>query len=489
MAFTKTPEQSTYQTKRIRLVKEIDNRGTNSTKDVDYVNVYPELIKNRTTKEDEIILVKRDGSTQFIASVAAASVRGLFFWESQNQLFVAVEDDIRIYNATSAALLTTLTAALASSSATHVGFTEYLYDNGTVKVVATDGTNLMTIDSAGTKVLCVDADLPVHKPYPVFLDGYLFVIKAGTADLYNSNLNDPLLWTAGDFISAEMLPDQAERLSRLNNYLVVLGNGSIEYFWNAAVATGSPLQRNDTPVKLAGYLGGLATLGNKVFIIGSQNESQPDVFILEDFKMTPVGNEAVRRHLASLTIGTDFHLIEAAVISRNGHDFYVFHDGAACYSMDIETKLWSRWAWQASSNFQLENAVNANTGGGYKTFFSLTGDSVIYRFDSSLYQDNGTTFSAIIVTDNEDFDTMRQKVMNRLVLWADSPGSSSTGTLQWSDNDYQSFSTGVTINLNDERPSVNRLGRFRQRAFKFTYTQNQPLRLEAFEVDINMGQH
>ena len=227
MAFSRTPEQSTYQTKQIRLVKEFNSRGTNANKDEDYVNFYPEQIKNRNTKENELYLVKRDGSTEFIASVASSSVRGLFFWEKENQLFVAVSDDLRIYNATTGALLTTLSAAFGTTSG-HVGFCEFLYDDGSVKVVATDGTTLSTIDSAGVRAPSADVDMPARLPYPVFLDGYLFILAANTADLYNSNLNDPLAYTAGDFITAEMLPDQASWVSRINNYLIVAGNQSIE---------------------------------------------------------------------------------------------------------------------------------------------------------------------------------------------------------------------------------------------------------------------
>lgn len=487
MAFTRTPANNTYQTKQIKLVKELNSRGTNTDKDEDYINFYPELIKNRNTKENELYLVKRDGSTSFIASVASASVRGMFFWEAQNQLFVAVEDDIRIYNATTGSLTTTLNTAFGTSSG-HVGFTEFLYDTGTVKIVATDGTTMITIDSAGTKVVGGDADMPVHLPYPVFLDGYLFIIKSGTADLYNSNLNDPLAYTAGDFITAEMIPDTATWLSRLNNYLVVAGNGSFEYFWDGAVATGSPLVKNDTPVKLTGLLGGMATLGNKIFAIASNNESLPDVYMLEDFKLVPLGTEAIRRHLGSITI-SGVTTIQAAMISRAGHDLYVFNTGSVCYAYDLESKLWSRWTWQDSSSFALVNAVNAQTGGGYKTFFSLSGASTIYRFDAALYQDNGTTFPATVITDIEEFETYNQKNMHRLTVWADKPTSSATGTLYWSDDDYQTYTSGITIDLYQELPCTYRLGRFRRRAFKWTFNQNQPHRIKGFEVDINMGGH
>lgn len=485
MAFTKTPSESTYSTKKIRLVKELNNRGTDTSKDEDYLNVIPELIKNKNTKEDEINLIKREGSTSFISSVADENTRGLFFWESQNQLFVAINNTIRIYNVTTGVLITTLSAAFSTTTG-EVGFCEFLYDTGTVKVVATDGTTLMTIDSAGTKVVSADVDMPVHLPYPVFLDGYLFIIKVNTADLYNSNLNDPLAYTAGDFITAEMIPDQAIWLSRLNNYLVVAGSQSIEYFWDAAIASGSPLQRNDTPLKIAGLTGAPATIGNKIYIIANTSTS-PDVFELSDFKMTPIGNEAVRRHLKSLSISSITN-IRGSCISCNGHDLYIMNTGSKCYALDLETKLWTRFGFQTNDNFAFTHMISAETSEGYTTFFSISGTSTIYKTSTSLYQDNGTTFPVVIITGLEEFDTLRQKTMSRLIVWADAPTTSSTGTLQWTDDDYQTFNTGLTIDLFHERPSANRLGRFRQRAFKWTYTQNQPHRIEAFEVDINKGQ-
>lgn len=487
MAFTKNPEQSTYKTQKIRLVRELNSRGSTTDKDEDYVNFYPEMIKNRNTKEDGMILVKRDGSELVVASTGADDVRGMYFWETYNFLFVAVDDEIRIYNGSSGALAGTLAAAFGTTSG-HVGFCEFLFDNGTIVMVATDGVTLQTIDNSAVRVPNADADLPAHLPYPVFLDGYLFLVAEGTADIYNSNLNDPLAWTAGDFITAEMLPDRVSYISRLNNYLVVMGNASIEYFWDAAIATGSPLQRNDTPIKLSGLLGGVTTVGNKIFLIANHNESQPNVYMLEDFKMVPIGNEAIRRHLASITI-TDVTTIKANTVSLGGHDFYVMNTGSRCYAYEPESKLWFRWNWRTLTNFAISYAVNAYTAGGYKTFFALDDDSAIYKFTPTLYQDHGVTFPCSVVTDNYEFDSYNQKDCYRLTIWADKPTESSTGTLQWSDDDYQNFNNGLSIDLYNAIPCARRLGKFRKRAFKWTYTQNQPHRLHGFEVDLNMGGH
>jgi len=65
-----------------------------------------------------------------------------------------------------------------------------------------------------------------HVPAPVFMDGFLFLAKAGTQDVYNSNLDDPLNWTPGDFFTAEMYPDRIVSLSKNNNYLYAIGTNS-----------------------------------------------------------------------------------------------------------------------------------------------------------------------------------------------------------------------------------------------------------------------
>ncbi len=85
---------------------------------------------------------------------------------------------------------------------------EYLFDTGSTKIVAADGARVITIDSSNVVVTGASPDQPAgFEPHVMFLDGYLFMVKAGTSDIYNSDLNDPLAYTAGSFISAEMVGD------------------------------------------------------------------------------------------------------------------------------------------------------------------------------------------------------------------------------------------------------------------------------------------
>jgi len=115
-----------------------------------------------------------------------------------------------------------------------------------------------------------DADFPTpHIPQPVFLDGYLFVAKANTQDIYNSDLDNPLLWTAGNFISAEMYPDKIVGLTKNNNYIYAVGRNSVEYLYDAANLT-SPLARHDSAVQQFGATssGTIVATDTEVVMVG-----------------------------------------------------------------------------------------------------------------------------------------------------------------------------------------------------------------------------
>lgn len=480
MAFSKTPKESTYSTKQINLLQEMNSRGITPTTDVDYVNCFPEITKNKTTNEKRTMIRKRDGCIAFLSLPGAT--RAIYYWEDQAKLFIASGRNVYVYTMPAGTLAATLVNVYGTSTGP-IGFTEFLYDTGVVKVVTTDGTTLSTIDSANVVVASADPDLPVHLTNIVFLDGYLFLVKTSSADLYNSNLNDPLAYTAGDFISSEIIPDRVTYVTKLNNYILLFGNDSIEYFWDAANATGSPLQRNDTPVKFTGLIGGITQLGSKIYFVGDTDHSLANVFMLEDFKITLVGNETVSRYLNTVASTS----LYGNIISIAGYNFYVLYAGTYTYVMEMESLTWSRWAFGAQTAFPIDFAFNCRSTTSDLMLFTTPAGGIMYKFSPTVYQDGGVSMNVQFVLNNEEFDTFNRKTMSRLVIWADKPTGTSPILVQWSDNDYQSFNTGVSVDLFQERPSLSRLGQFIRRAFKFTHTADQPLRLEMLEANINMG--
>ena len=79
---------------------------------------------------------------------------------------------------------------------------------------------------------------------------------------------------------------------------------------------------------------------------------------------------------------------------------------------------------------------------------------------------------------------MNRKVAHRLTM----VGSYELGQqldLQWSDDDFNTWSPVKTINMDNERPAIVNMGMFRRRAWRFTYTQNLPLVLDGIELYYN----
>lgn len=485
MAFTKEPTGDTYSTQLIKLTREINSRdGGSSGKDEDLLNVFIEVIKNKSAEDNRHFVIKRAGTAKVKDSVLAAAMRGMFFWEDQAKLFYAVDNDIYVYNVNTGVSATL--ADVFGTTSGDVGFTLFLYDNNTAKVVATDGVTLITIDSGNTVVASTSPDLPNHLPYPVFLDGYLFIAQTNSGDIWNSDLNDPLLYTAGNFITAEMEGDYVVRIAKLNNYMIAMGSTSIEYFWDAGNATGSPLQRNDTPIKLNRYIGGFSQFGNDLYYIGLNDGGQPDVYLLRDFKIESVGTPFISRYLNEASNGVSNW--RGCIVAFKGHTFYVLNAGTArTYVYDVETKLWARWAFQANSIFDMKVSAGTVSSTAATPYFSVGNNSALYKFSDSLRMDDGTLFSCVITTENSDFGTLNRKTMHRATFRGDRPATNATITLQWSDDDYQNFNTGIEVELNQDIACVRRLGSFRQRIMRMTFTKNEDLRLQGIDVDINKG--
>jgi len=357
-------------------------------------------------------------------------------------------------------------------------------------MVASDGsatTGIVTIDDANTVVTSSDADIPAHDPNVVFLDGYLFLVQDNSSIIFNSVNNDPLSFTVDAIIAPEQEPDQVIRLAKINNYLIAFGSTSIEYYWDAAnAAPDSPMQRNDTPIKINTYLAGFAIHGNAIFFIGADANGQPDVFALKDFKLESIGTPSISRYLSSVT--STVASWKGAVVAIQGHVFYVINAGSnKSWAIDVETGLVTRFAYQAQTVFDIYTSTNLFNTSSTRTYFSLGSDSAIYRFDETLFQDSGTNYTCSIITEANDFGTLNRKTMHRLSVLGDRPSANTNLSIQWSDDDYTTYNTAVTTNLKQDLVCIRQLGWFRQRIFKFTYSDNYPLRIQDIEVDINKG--
>lgn len=488
MPYTKTPTTNTYSQEDISLTREWSSRQGDplGLKDEQFLNCFPEIIKSKILQDSRSYIMKRAGSSVYVTPAVSGEIRGMFYWKDTGKLLYCISDDVYMYNVSSGAT-TTMNAVFGTTSG-EVGFCTYLYDNGTIKVVATDGTTLVTITNTAVVAASVSPDLPTpHIPKPVFIDGYLMLAEEDTASLWNSDLNDPLSWTAGNYINAEMDGDQLVTIEKLNNYILAFGSTTIEYFWDAGVATGSPFQRNETPIKVNRIIGGITKYGNTLFYIGATESGQLDVYKLQDFQIEPVGTTTITRYLNSLS--DEFTTYSGHLVSCLGHTFYLVNAGTRTFVYDVDTRVWLRWSYQTEADFNITRSVMLHKTNSIVTAFTLGATNIIYILDDSVYQDNLENFVMRVVTEPVDFGTLNRKSMPKLSVIADTPSGDSTVTLYWSDDDFQTYNDGVEIELNQDLPSVTRLGSFRQRAFRVNYFDNYPLRIQKLQVNINKGRN
>lgn len=499
MAYTKTPMESTDQTKTVPFLFELETRSPTESKDNDALNVVWDIVPNQGTGDGYYQAVKREGLSAFETTATPEAVNGLFYWAQGNVVVAAGEFGLQAYftNGTSS---WSSAVAIFSDSAKQIGFTNFAYEDGTNDLIVTDGNVLAKVTVAGTVTLITDPDRPVfHRPYPVFLDGYLFLAD-DKGNIQNSVNNNPTSWNAGEFITAEAYPDRITALIRHGVYIVALGASSVEFFYDAANPTGTPLAKQSSTTPRIGYMGGLTTYGDNIYFIGLPANGNPTVCEISGLKVNLIGNATIERQIEGTVpnnTGDNVSDFPGHIFTINGHALYVWKgNNLKTYALDLTTKLWLRLETHLSNstgfNARASTYVDVPPS-GVKPFTLVSfGNTVnvknLYAFRETVYQDNGVNYVVQFVTRNLDFGTRRVKFGSRLLVHCDQTPSTSFCNISWTDNDYQTFSTPRTVDVSNVYPTLYALGQFRKRGWKLTYSDNFPMRWQQLELDYSQGQ-
>lgn len=484
MAYTQNPSLNTYSTKRIGFATNPQQRsGLTPEKDARLVNMMVEMLGSPSTEGKQFVVKSRPGLSAAY-TVNAGEARGLYNWlfNGVHYLFSVVADKVYV-NGVSVLTLTTTTGL--------VGFAEHVSDIAATTLVLVDGTKGYVFTDSTTSAEIVAADFPTpHVPFPIFLDGYIFLAKADTQDVHNSNLNDPLLWTAGEYFSAEMYPDKIVALSKNNNYIYAIGSNSIEFLYDAAEATGSPLARHTSAVQQYGCAapGTVVPTDQEVFMVGQTAAGGFSVWSCEGFKEKEIAIPAVRSAL--FTEGASLVNAKAFSIRVASQKLYVICLTSRTLVYSLDTQMWSEWASGATSATGFVGTFAADGPAG-KPYILHSGGTNIYTMSENVFTDAGTAFRCEIVTEKQDFDTINRKFMHRLSIIGDVPdstGADNTVSIEWSDDDYTTWSTARNLTFNYDFPVMGQLGSFRRRAFRLRYSSPHLIRFMGLEVDINKGQ-
>lgn len=325
-----------------------------------------------------------------------------------------------------------------------------------------------------------------HIPVPIFIDGYIALAKG--SDVYTCDVDNPTKWTASNFLSAEMFPDPIVALSRQNNQVVVMGHNSIEFFYDAANAAGSPLSRNDSTTIQMGCAAPYAIIGNEkyIFYVSQSDSGGRAAWIIDGFQPKKVSDEYIERILDA---EVDMSDCRGFGLRTKGHLFYVLNLKTSGRTLvyDSDEKLWHEWSSYSAGNhsvFQCDCLADNSTGSAYLLHSS---NGTLYKLDTTCYTDGTDPILLELVTNRYDMDTYHRKFMHSCKIVGDRYSTANSINLQWTNDDYQTWSNVKTISLTDDFPAFQRLGAFRRRAFKITHSSDNPLRVESLEVEYTKG--
>lgn len=387
----------------------------------------------------------------------------------------------------------------------------------------------IAVGASTTLVEITDTDFPGHlSTYTLarggaVLDGTLYVINtAGT--ISGSDIEDPTTWNALNIVTAEVKQDGGVALAEHNNHIAAFGTRTIEYFYDAANPTGSPLAvRQDVSHEIG--LANFDTLWgtkNKLLFVAQSKHGALGVYIMQAFEVVEISPPSMDTFLTSAVHDDDKKLIASGFTAGN-ESFYiltVYHliddNVTSLESMvyNLTSGTWTRFELMHSGidDCPLVDYAVANTtqlGKGILT----NGDIVTVADDFSpmdsvnaqggVFADDvfepgvftagspgyGENISMEVITGHTDNGTVNRKFMSSLRVAGPKTDNSQTLTVQWSNEDNNSYNAGKTIDTSIPGRRITRLGSYRQRNIKLTYAGSERIEIDALEIDINPGNY
>lgn len=458
-----------------------NQRGT-GTGDERYVNVLFEQVVTPNLNEQKMYVVKRPGlanSTQ--PPAGAATGRGIYAW--QGRIYSVFAN--KIYSGT-----TDLGVTLAASSG-RVWFEETPPGAGTQLLIMSDGADNYNI-TTGDVITQIDEnddpDYPASNLGPIYyLDGYLFQAQSD-GDIWNTDLNSATAWSATSFLRANRRGDDLEAIHLQKDQIIAFGKNSIEFYFNNGNPTGSPLLRLDKNSLDFGIAtkNSLAWSGSVALFVG-ENSARGDggrsVWMIANLGgIKEVSTPVINRFLAAE--GSSISSCTAWMERVAGQLVYVLNLSSAnrTFVFSLDTGIWNEW--EIAAGGAKFNGIAATSLNGTLYIQDAT-NGRIYTMLPTTYRDSGTDFTETLQTEKKDFGTGNRKFESALSI----VGDTTTGNLgvATSDDDYTTFSTARNIDMSLDDKKLTRMGSFKRRAYRYTFTSNAPLRLQASRHLIETG--
>ena len=377
----------------------------------------------------------------------------------------------------------------------------YVYLHGGAPSGGTTNSDYRITKSTAGLTEITDADMPIKVastevvPGVVQLDGYICIAANVGVDsrIYNSDLGSMTAWTSTNFIAAQLESDKLVYLAKHKNHIVAFGQGSIEFFYNAGNPTGSPLSRRSDIFYKVGLVSQtlaetekssksmVASYGDTLFFVGKPQGGAVGIYALDGFKLERISTPAIDY----LLLDNGDTVIRGIVTYKNKAFLIVQDNWSNSYSLvyDISDNIWYHW----TVTYQ-RGAVS-----GIGSSKVVVGTSPIVSSISGIGDDTSTNPAFTIITPKIDNVSAKQdtshlrKFCSQLAVSSDNPGSTTNISISYTDDDYQTYSTARTLDINKYDSKLTGLGSFYERAFKLSYTGANNLKLYSLILDLDLG--
>lgn len=458
-------EQKPDLPKRWPMVVEPENRDDSPSKDARLVNAYVEKQADGTHQ-----LFKRPGTEEYFDAGVAEGC-GVFNW---------LQDIYSIFGAT----IYKNGVSIGTVDATNG---VYRFDQtlgATPRLVLGNGVKAYTWDNT-TFAEIVDPDFPDDfvKGW-AYLNGTLYVGRPD-AGIQGSEINDPTDWDPLNVIIAQIEPDLGIAMSKQLVYPVMLKQWSVEAFYDAANATGSPLGRVEgTKISWGcAHEDSVRQLDGSILWASTTRFSAFQVAMMEQMKAKIVSTDSVERLL--LHADTSEGVFSWAT-RIGGHRFYILTLVANNLTLvyDLSENKWAQWTDTDGNYFPIVDATYTAEG---ERIIQHATNGKLYKFDPEFYTDAGDLIQVDVYTPNFDAGVRVGKYLNRMTFIADQvPGS----ILQVRTNDWDYLEGRWTnfrsVDLGMRFPILPDNGTFKRRAIHLRHKKNTFFRLEAIDLTMQV---
>lgn len=458
---------------RLPLVVLTGNRSDNFDKDSRLVNCYMEV-----NQQEEIWVIKRPGLVEADAvSTDGSAGRGVYLWRGD------------VYSIFAGTFFRNGVSILSGLDETNGVYRFSSILGATPKLVLGNGAKTYAYDVANglsSDLHTIDADFPTTCVKGIgYLNGATYVMNA-SAEIWGSAINSvdtASSWSATNFIAAQMEPDAGVFLGKQLVYLIAFNEWSTEVFFDAGNATGSPL--GNVQGSKFGY--GCANedsvqrIGDVLIWLSNSEEAFTQFSLLDQLNHQVISTPAIDRLLR----GCDVSNMYSLHIRIDGHIFYLatFPGDNLTLVYDLTQNWWYQWTDVDGNYFPFIDATYDNSG---HIILQHEDNGKLYYMNSSYYNDYDQAITLDIYTPNFDANTMRTKQLSMMRFVGDQTAGS-TLEIRFSDDDYSHWSNFRKVRLDTKNPMLPNHGSFKRRSYNFRHRSNTEFRMQAVDVQYDLG--